>query len=195
MTTKKITTIKKKLLKQKGQKIIWSDSWTYMRTVVDMLHEPFVILDKELRIIAANECFYQKFKMTTMQTEGKLLYNLGHKEWDIPELRELLEIILPKDTFFKGFELVQDFANLGQKVLLLNAREIHLNQKQNQLKPERIILLAMQDITELTTIAHSLSVQSSVNKKEITSLNNIVKDLKATSVELTEIIKSLSGFT
>ena len=94
-----------------------------------------MILDKDLRVLAGNECYYKLFGVTARATEHKLLYNLGNKEWDIPDLKELLEIILPKDTFFKGFEVAQEFTGVGHKVMLLNAREIHLSQKQKKLNP------------------------------------------------------------
>jgi PAS domain S-box-containing protein len=68
---------------------------------------------------------------------------LGNKQWDIPKLRELLETILPQKATFDNYEVEHDFATIGRRVMLLNARQIH-----RVLGKERIILLAIDDITE-----------------------------------------------
>src|ERR1035437_401749 len=84
---------------------VWEKSWTYIRMVVDVVHEPILILDKDLRIMAANEPFYRMFQVEEKDTEGKIVYQLGNGQWDIPDLKKLLEDILPKNTFFKAFEV------------------------------------------------------------------------------------------
>ena len=94
---------------------VWKASWTYIRTVVDTVREPFLILDGNLRVIAANETFYKTFQVPEKDTEQKLFYELGDGQWNIPALRKLLEDILPKDTFFKGFEVSHIFPRIGQK--------------------------------------------------------------------------------
>ena len=62
--------------------------------------------------------------MTPAETEGRLLYEIGQRQWDIPSLRQLLEDILPKSTQFEDFRVEHDFPTIGHKVLLLNARQI-----------------------------------------------------------------------
>ncbi|OGU26769.1 MAG: hypothetical protein A2X66_05895 [Ignavibacteria bacterium GWA2_54_16] len=74
---------------------------------------------------------------------GQLIYDLGNKQWDIPKLRELLETILPQKASFDNYEVEHDFATIGRRIMLLNARQI-----QRVLGKERIILLAIEDITE-----------------------------------------------
>jgi diguanylate cyclase (GGDEF)-like protein len=74
---------------------------------------------------------------------GQLIYDLGNKQWDIPKLRELLETILPEKATFDNYEVEHDFATIGRRIMLLNARQI-----QRVLGKERIILLAIEDITE-----------------------------------------------
>jgi PAS domain-containing protein len=74
---------------------------------------------------------------------GQLIYDLGNKQWDIPKLRELLETILPQKATFDNYEVEHDFATIGSRIMLLNARQI-----QRVLGKERIILLAIEDITE-----------------------------------------------
>jgi len=50
---------------------LWKESWTYIRTVVDVVREPILILNKELRVMAANESFYRTFQVEPKDTEGK----------------------------------------------------------------------------------------------------------------------------
>ncbi|MCI0591519.1 MAG: ATP-binding protein [Gammaproteobacteria bacterium] len=114
----------------------------YAASIVDTVHEPLLILDAELRVVSASRSFYQAFQVTSTETEGQLLYELGNRQWDIPKLRELLEDILPKNTTFENFEVEQDFEGLGSRVMLLNARRTY--SKANETP---FILLAIEDIT------------------------------------------------
>ena len=82
---------------------LWEESWTYIKTVVDVVHEPVLILDKDLRVMAANESFYRTFQVEPKDTEHQIVYELGNGQWNIPSLKKLLEDILPKNSFFKGF--------------------------------------------------------------------------------------------
>ncbi len=137
---------------------LWDRSWTYIKTVVDIVREPVLILDKDLKVMAANESFYKTFQVEPSDTEKKNVYELGNGQWNIPALRKLLEDILPKNTFFKGFEVDHDFSLIGHKVMILNARQIHFEEKDSSEKSfPKIILLAMEDITEMMVVAETLS--------------------------------------
>src|SRR5690606_28210977 len=105
--------------------LFWEKSWVYIKSTVDVVREPVLILDKNLSVMAANESFYRLFQVEQKNTENKLVYELGNGQWDIPALRKLLEDILPKNTFFKGFEVSHEFPVIGHKNMLLNARQIH----------------------------------------------------------------------
>lgn len=133
------------------------ESWTYIKTVVDIVHEPILILDEEFRVMAANEPFYRTFQTEKKDTEGKLIYKLDNGQWDIPALRKLLEDILPKNTFFKGFEVSQEFPSIGYKVMILNARQIYCKEDSTLGPRGPIILLAMEDVTEMMTVAKKLA--------------------------------------
>jgi len=135
----------------------WAESWTYIRTVVDNLREPVLILDKDCKVIAANEAFYLLFQVKPVDTEGKLLYDLGNGQWNIPALRKLLENVLPKETFFKGFQVDHLFPFIGQKSIILNARRVYSkNATSGELFPP-IIVLAMEDITSIMAMANTVS--------------------------------------
>ncbi len=76
----------------------------YMKTLVEVARESFLILDSNLRVISANPMFYQSFHVSLEQTENKLLYELGNGQWDIPELRRLLEKVLPEQKVMKDYD-------------------------------------------------------------------------------------------
>jgi len=57
-------------------------------------------------------------------TEGKLLYELGNGQWNIPELRKLLEEILPSKKVVKDYKVEHVFQTIGEKTMLLNAKQI-----------------------------------------------------------------------
>jgi len=121
---------------------LWEVAWTYIKTVVDTLREPFLILDEDLKVISANRTFYAFFQATQKDTEGKLVYELGNGQWGAPKLRILLEDILPKNTHFEDFKVEHDFPIIGHKIMMLNARQVFTADVN---KP--IMLLAMEDIT------------------------------------------------
>jgi len=135
----------------------WEKSWTYIKTVVDVVREPVLVLDKNLSVMAANESFYRTFQVDATDTENTLVYELGNGQWNIPALRKLLEEILPKNTFFKGFEVSHEFPYIGRKVMLLNARQIHI--EEDETFPS-IILLAIEDVTEIMAVAETLALHT-----------------------------------
>ena len=118
-------------------------SLEYAESIINTVREPLIALDQDLRVVTASRSFYEFFKVKPEETVGQLIYDLGNKQWDIPKLRELLETILPQKTTFDNYEVEHDFAAIGRRIMLLNARQI-----QRVLGKERIILLAIEDITE-----------------------------------------------
>jgi PAS domain-containing protein len=136
---------------------LWEESWTYIKTVVDVVREPVLILDKDFRVLAANEPFYRTFRVEPKDTQHKIVYELGNGQWNIPALRKLLEDILPKHTFFKGFEVTHEFPLIGRKVMILNARQIHFKEERPTDTFPPIILLAIEDVTEMMAVAEQLA--------------------------------------
>src|SRR5215467_10117225 len=116
---------------------------TYAQGVVETIDQPLLVLDKELRVVSANQAFYRIFRLTPQKVEHQIICNLGNGMFNAPRLRELLEQILPHNTPFEEFVIDQDFPPLGRKVLVLKASRL----QQEATKPARI-LLAIEDITE-----------------------------------------------
>jgi hypothetical protein len=144
------------------------EGWTYIKTVVDVVREPILMLDKNLHVRAANEPFYRTFHVKREDTEGLMVYRLGNGQWDIPALRKLLEEILPKHTFFNGFQVAHDFPTIGRKVMILNARQIHFTEDGSKELFPPIILLAIEDVTEMMDIAEKLARHTNEFEAELT---------------------------
>lgn len=115
----------------------------YAESIVANIREPLLVLDKSLRVKTANKSFYTTFKLNEKETEGNLIYNLGDKQWDIPELQNLLEKILPEKSFFNDYEVTHTFPMVGRMIMLLNAREVLSKNDE-----EKLILLSIEDITD-----------------------------------------------
>lgn len=107
--------------------------------IVDTVRESMLILDTDLRVVSANQSFYDTFQTSPAETEGRLVYELGNDQWDIPELRNLLENVLPENNVFNESEVTHEFQTIGRKVMLLNGRKIDHIQR---------ILLVIEDVTQ-----------------------------------------------
>lgn len=116
--------------------------YAYAESIVETVREPLLILTSDLKVKTANRSFYRIFKTSKNDTEGKYIYHLGNGEWNIPDLRKLLEDILPHNSHFDDYEVTHDFKLIGRKVMLLNARRIVFEGNKTAL-----ILLAIEDIT------------------------------------------------
>ena len=115
----------------------------YAESIVDTVREPLVVLNGKFEVVSASRAFYETFEVTPEKTQGNVLYKLGNNQWDIPRLRELLENVLPKNRSFENFVVDHKFPGIGQKKMLLNAREI-IGSKD----APHLILLAMEVIPQ-----------------------------------------------
>jgi two-component system CheB/CheR fusion protein len=112
--------------------------------IVSSVREPLLVLTPTLKVQAVNRSFLKTFKVSEEETIGRNIFDLGAKQWDIPELRRILSEVISKKQSFESFEVGFDFPRIGQKLMLLNAREI-----QNNSGDSGLILVAFEDITEL----------------------------------------------
>lgn len=111
----------------------------FAEMVVDTVREGLLVLDLDLRVVAANESFYALFGVDPGETVGRLVYDLGDGQWDLPELRDLLEGVLPHERAFDDYEVDHTFEGIGRRVVLLNGRRMDDHQ---------LILLAVEDVTD-----------------------------------------------
>ncbi len=155
-----------------------NESYEYSNAIVSTMHEPMLVLGKDLRVKSANQAFFKKFGVTEEQTLGMLLYELGNNQWDIPALRELLEDIIPKNSQFFNYEVKHTFLNLGEKIMSLNASRVIQNAHREQL-----ILLIIADITEV----RQLIVDKELREKE--RLTKEISDRKREKMRLEKAVK------
>ncbi len=144
-------------------------SKTYAESIVETLHEPLLVLAPDLRVQSANRAFYRHFRVKEDGTMGRLVYDLGNGQWDTPELRTLLEDVLPRNNVFNDYEVRHEFEGLGERVMLLNARRLH---------DVRLILVGIRDVTE--------------SKRAEEYLRLLKENLEETVVERTRQVRELS---
>ena len=144
----------------------------YAESIINTVREPLIALNQDLRVVKASRSFYEVFRVKPEETVGQLIYDLGNKQWDIPQLRELLEDILPKKANFDNYEVEHDFSAIGKRIMLLNARQI-----QRGSGKERIILLAIEDITERKRAKDALVAQNTQLHANIDELNCMQQEL------------------
>ncbi len=139
-TNEEITVMNHELV---GLNELVTEERDYAEAIVETIHEPLLVLDKKLKITAANNSFYKTFQVKEPETVGKLIYDLGNKQWEIPKLKKLLDTILDGKESKSGFEVNHTFETIGERSMLLNAKVI-----QREDKSKNLILLAIEDITE-----------------------------------------------
>jgi two-component sensor histidine kinase len=115
----------------------------FAQAIVDTVREPFLVLDQDLRVLAASRSFCSAFKVRPDDTRGRMLYALGDGQWDIPGLRLLLEKIVPERGVMEDYEVEHKFPDIGQRTMLLNARKVFYEGGSHT-----TILLGIEDITE-----------------------------------------------
>ena len=115
----------------------------YAESTIETVREPLLVLDGELRVESANRSFYRTFRVSAAETIGALIFDLGNRQWNVPQLRTLLEEILPHHASLEDYEVEHEFERLGRRTMLLNARSID-----DPVRNAQRILLAIEDISE-----------------------------------------------
>ncbi len=131
--------------------------YAYYESILSTVHEPMLVLDKNIRIKSVNKVFCKIFHVTEEESIGMSLYKLGNQQWNIPRLHELLEVIIPDDNTIHDFEVIHTFPTIGEKTMLLNAKKIMRHNED-----EELIVLTISDITEVKRLA--TEVQRKENK-------------------------------
>jgi two-component system CheB/CheR fusion protein len=115
---------------------------TFAQALIENARESILVLDEGLHVTLANPVFYQTFQVSPEETKGRLIYDLGNRQWDIPRLRELLQEITAHNTRIDGFEVRHKFQHLGVRHMILNARRIEPH------GGSQMILLSIEDVTK-----------------------------------------------
>jgi len=133
----------------------------YANSIIATLRDPFLVLDKNLSVVSANQAFYSTFRVIEKDTIGRVLTDLGNKQWNIPKLIYLLKEIIPEKKFFNDYEVEYKLEGIGQHIMILNARQINIPEDlvtrvaRDKIASE-LILLAFEDITERKRLQEEL---------------------------------------
>jgi len=177
-------------LQQMNQSLQAELAWrkTYAETIADTVRESLVLLTPDLRVKSANRSFYQLFQSTPAETEGRLFYEVGCGEWDTPELRMLLEEVLPAQDTFQDYQVSLDCGARGSCAMILNAR---------RLPHQQLILLAMEDLTLRTQAVAALQRTRDLLTlaMDASQLGWGTWDLQTGAVEWDERGRAIIGFT
>jgi PAS domain S-box-containing protein len=179
----RVRELEKETLKDKRVEQALTELREYAENIVATVREPLVVLDGDLRVVSTNHSFYEAFAVKPEETEGQFVYDLGNRQWNIPRLRELLEEIIPKNNTFEGFQMEHDFPTIGRRIMLLNARRIP-----TEADKTRLILLAVEDVTERVRVEEALQKSSEKIKLFAYSVSH---DLKGPSVGIYGLTKLL----
>ncbi len=155
----------------------------FAEAIVETVREPLVILNQNLQVVKANKTFYETFQVAREDTEGRLIYDLGNGQWNIPKLRELLENILPAHATFRDFEVTHEFDHVGRKVMMLNASEIF-----NPNAQARTILLAIEDATDRKQAEEALQTTNAELQHFAYALTHDLQEPLRMVVNFTELL-------
>ena len=176
---RRIAELETELEEFKRARLASPDESQFAQHIVETVREPLMVLDTGLRVLSVNPAFCRTFHTDSRQAEGKLVYELGDRDWDIPKLRQLLEEILPENSTFEDFEVDHEFPEIGPKTMILNARRLDHSQ---------MILLAIEDITERKRAEEALKRERNgledVVEERTADLEHAVSDLEKTNVKL-----------
>lgn len=129
------------------------DARAFAEAIVETIHEPLVVLDADMCVRMANRAFYATFHVSSPDTERLSFFSIGNRQWDIPQLRELLHEVLPRDGRIDDFEVDHAFEGIGRRVMVLNARRID-----SPADRPGLVLLAIEDATDRRRSAEALSL-------------------------------------
>jgi len=136
------------------------DGLALANAIVDTVRDPLVVLDQDLRVIAASRSFYNRFGLVQDDVRGQLFYELDGGQWNIPELRDLLRSISNGQATVEGYEVDREFEGIGRRVMLLNARKVFYEEGAHS-----TVLLAFEDITDRRAIERE--VEELLREKEM----------------------------
>jgi PAS domain S-box-containing protein len=134
--------------------------------IIDTVREPLLVLDAEFRVTQTNRAFFQTFRVTPEGTIGKVLFDLGDRQWDIPPLRALLRDRLVAERQLYDVDVDHVFPGIGRKIMLLNARLVTHGPG-----VPRAILLAIEDVTERRLTERRLAAQRLELQRSNAALN------------------------
>jgi chemotaxis protein methyltransferase CheR len=156
------------------------------QAIVDTVREPILVLDEELRVVAASRSFYQVFGVAADAVLGRSIDDLGEGQFGPPGLRPLLEAVIPQKSVMAGFEIGAVFPGIGKRTLLLNARKVFYEENGH-----KTLLLAFEDITERREIERERAVLLQQSERLLAEKEMLLKELQHRIANSLQIIASI----
>jgi chemotaxis protein methyltransferase CheR len=128
--------------------------------IVDTVRDPLLVLDHDLRIVVASRAFYQTFELAGQNIRGSLIYEIDSGQWNIPELRTILETIAKDQTTVEDYEVDRDFPRIGRRIMLLHARKVFYKEGTHT-----TTLLVFEDVTQRRAVEEQ--VQELLREKDM----------------------------
>jgi diguanylate cyclase (GGDEF)-like protein len=138
-----------------------------MSKLLDTIKEPVLLLNESLRVSMASRRFYTKFLIKEEDTLGKLFYEFGDGQWNIPALKNMISKILIEGKTIEDYKIENYFPEIGYKIITLSARLI-----EDEYGAKNNILIAMEDITPKKVIEQEWLNQSILNKCMIDTIRD-----------------------
>ena len=158
----------------------------YAEKIAETVRHPLLVLDDQLRVLSANRAFYEMFQIDPAQTTARKVYDLGNGQWDIPQLRTLLEEIIPKESAFRDFRVEHVFQQIGRKVMLVSGRLV-----QPTINMPQRLLLTITDITQRDAVEAELRTLAEKMARSNTDLEQFAY---AVSHDLQEPLRMITSF-
>ena len=136
-------------IKKRNQELVLAGEFT--KSIIETMPEPVLVLNADLHILMANYAFYDAFEVKPEATLNQFVYSLGDGQWNKPDLRTLLEEVLPHDRNFFNHEVIYDFPGIGWKSFMLSGR--YMVQEPDTAP---LILLSLTDMTKRKKIEAAL---------------------------------------
>ena len=136
------------------------DAAALAQAIIDTVRDPLLVLDHELRIVAASRAFFQTFHLTDEYVRDRLIYEIDDGQWNIPELRTILETIAKDHVTVEGYQVDRDFPRVGRRIMLLNARKVFYAEG-----GQPTTLLAFEDVTQRRAVEET--VQELLREKDM----------------------------
>jgi len=156
--------------------------------IIATVREPLLVMDADMKVVFANQAFFRVFQVTPEDTIGRLIYDLGNRQWNIPKLKKLLEEILPNINVLENYEVEHNFETIGPKTMLLNARRVD---------SAKMILLAIEDITERKRLQEELKESEERYRRAFETSRDgllLIHKTKGDILNSNESIRELLGY-
>jgi PAS domain S-box-containing protein len=189
--------------KKQGVEIGIKTLLDYANSIIATLREPFLVLDKSLRVISSNQAFYAAFEVREKDTISQPLPDLGDRQWNIPKLIQLLKEIIPEKKVVKDYEVEHKFEQIGERVMNLNACQLHVPKKiaaiiAGRWEEEELILLAIEDITDRKQLEKELKQSEERYRRAFETSRDgllLVDKTKANILNSNESIQKMLGYS